>query len=60
MRRLGATRRIRAFLGRRCGCGAGGHRVRNTGPEGPVHAVVSGGGGAGLCPAQAAAGEGRA
>jgi hypothetical protein len=54
------TRRIRAFLGRRCGCGAGGHSVGNTGPEGPVPAAGSGAGGAGLCPAEAAAGEGRA
>ena len=29
-----------AFLGRRCGCGAGGHSVSNTGPEGPVLAAV--------------------
>jgi hypothetical protein len=34
--------------------------MSNTGPEGAVHAAASGGGGAGLCPAGAAAGEGRA
>jgi hypothetical protein len=50
----------RAFLGRRCGFGAGGHSVGNTGPEGPVPAAASGGGGAGPCPAGAGAGEGRA
>ena len=54
-----------AFLGRRCGCGAGGHSVGDTGLEGPVPAAVSGGGGAGpdrsgpYGPA-GAAGEGRA
>jgi hypothetical protein len=50
----------RAFLGRRCGCGAGGNSIRNTGPESTVPAAAPGGGGAGLCPAGAAAGEGRA
>jgi len=60
MRRPVSTLRTCAFLGRRCGCGAGGHSVGNTGPEGPVFAAVSGGGGAGLCPAGAGTGEGRA
>jgi hypothetical protein len=32
----------------------------NTGPESPVPPAVAGGGGAGLFPAGAAAGEGRA
>jgi hypothetical protein len=49
-----------AFLGHGWGCGAGGHSIRNTGPESPVPPAVSGGGGAGLRPAGAAAGEGRA
>ena len=57
---LVVTRRVRAFLGRRCGRGAGGHSVGNTGPEGPVPAAVSGGGGAGLRLAGAAAGGERA
>jgi len=49
-----------AFLGRRCGYGAGGHSVENTGPEGPVPAAVPDDGGAGLRPAGAGGGEGRA
>ena len=49
-----------AFLWRRCGYGAGGHSVENTGPEGPVPAAVSGASGAGLRPAVASAGEVRA
>ena len=50
----------RAFLGRRWRCGAGGHSVRNTGPESTVPSAAPGGGGAGLRAAGAAAGEGRA
>jgi hypothetical protein len=59
MRRV-SPRCARAFLGRRCGYGAGGHSVWNTGPEGAVPAAASGAGGAGLRPAGAGAGEGRA
>jgi len=54
------NRYARAFLGRRWRCGAGGHSVSNTGPESTVPSAASGGGGAGLCPAGAAVGEGRA
>jgi hypothetical protein len=50
----------RAFLGRRSGCGAGGHSMGNTGPEGTVPRAAPGGGGARLRGAGAAAGEGRA
>ena len=49
----------RAFLGRRWQCGAGGHSVNDTGPESTVPPAASGGG-AGLRPAGADAGEGRA
>jgi hypothetical protein len=37
------NRRASAFLGRRCGCGAGGHSIRNTGPESTVPAAAPGG-----------------
>ena len=60
MRPRVSTLGARAFLGCRRECGAGGHSVDNTGPEGTVLAAAAGGGGAGLCPAGAAAGEGRA
>ena len=50
---------VHAFLGRRCGCGAGGHRMRNTGPESTVHAAASGDGGGRLRRPGAVAGEGR-
>jgi hypothetical protein len=50
----------RAFLGRRCGRGAGGHSIGNTGPESPVFAAVPGGGGGRLRRPGALAGEGRA
>jgi hypothetical protein len=50
---------VHAFLGRRCGCGAGGHSMRNTGPESTVHAAASGGGGDRLRRSGAVAGEGR-
>jgi hypothetical protein len=49
-----------AFLGRRSRCGAGGNSIRNTGLESTVPGAASGGGGAGLRPAGAVAGEGRA
>jgi hypothetical protein len=45
------------LLRRRCGCGAGGHSIRNTGPESTVHAAASGGGGGRLRRPGAAAGE---
>jgi hypothetical protein len=48
------------FLGRRWQCGAGGNSVVNTGPESTVPPAASGVGGAGLRPAGAVAGEGRA
>jgi hypothetical protein len=48
-----------AFLGRRSRCGAGGHSTGSTGPESTVPRAASGGGGAGLRPARAGAGEGR-
>jgi hypothetical protein len=51
---------VRVFLGRRCGCGAGGHSIRNTGPESTVPAAAPGGGGGRLGRPGAAAGEGRA
>jgi hypothetical protein len=60
MRLSGFIPKLRAFLGRRWGCGAGGHNMSNTGPESPVPPAVSGRGGAWLRPAGAAAGEGRA
>jgi hypothetical protein len=50
----------RAFLGRRSRFGAGGHSMRNTGPESTGPRAASGYGGAGLCPAVAVAGEERA
>jgi hypothetical protein len=49
-----------AFLGRRYGCGAGGHSIHNTGPESTVPAAASGGGGGRLRRPGAGAGEGRA
>jgi hypothetical protein len=55
-----ATSLSRTFLGRRSGRGAGGHSMGNTGPESTVPGAASGGGGAGLCPAGADAGEERA
>jgi hypothetical protein len=48
------------FLGRRCGCGAGGHSMSNTGPQSTVPAAASGGGGGRLRRPGVAAGEGRA
>jgi hypothetical protein len=51
---------LRAFLGRRSRCGAGGHSMGNTGPESAVPRAAAGGGGAGLRPAGADAGQGRA
>jgi hypothetical protein len=50
----------RAFLGRRCGWGAGGHSVSNTGPEGTAPAAASGGPGGRLRRPGGVAGEGRA
>jgi hypothetical protein len=50
----------RGFLGRRCGRGAGGNSIRNTGPESTVLAAASGGGGGRLRRPGAIAGEGRA
>jgi hypothetical protein len=50
----------RAFLGRCSRRGAGGHSMGDTGPEGTVPRAPSGAGGAGLRPAGAGAGEGRA
>jgi hypothetical protein len=46
------------FLGRRWACGAGGHRVANTGPEGTARPAASGVGVAGLRLAGAVAGQG--
>ena len=51
---------IRAFLGRRCGCGTGGHSMSNSGPENTVLAAAPGGGGGRLRRPGAVAGEGRA
>jgi hypothetical protein len=53
-----STTDARAFLGRRSGCGAGGHSMGNTGPESTVPRAASGGGG--LRPAGADANQGRA
>jgi hypothetical protein len=50
----------RPFLGGRWGCGAGGNSTSSTDPEGTVPPAVAGGGGAGLRPVGAVAGEGRA
>jgi hypothetical protein len=50
----------RTFLGRRWRCGAGGHSMGNTGPESTVPPAASAVGGAGLRPAGADGGEGRA
>lgn len=58
MRRPKSTPTLRAFLGRRWGCGAGGHSTGNTGPVSHVPQAVSGGGR--LRPAGAFAGEMRA
>jgi hypothetical protein len=58
MRRPGSTPTLRTFLGRRWG--TGGNTMGNTGPESPVPPAVAGGGGAGLFPAGATAGDGRA
>ena len=60
MRRPESTPHARAFLGRRSRCRAGGDSMGNTDPERPVPRAASGVGGAGLCPAGAVAGEGRA
>jgi hypothetical protein len=49
-----------AFLGPRFRCGAGGHSASGTGPESTVPEAGSVVGGAGLCPAVADDGEGRA
>ena len=49
-----------AFLGRRCGCGAGGHSMSNTGPESTVPTAAPGDGGGRLRRPGAVAGEGRA
>jgi len=54
------TSDARAFLGRRSRCGARGHGTGGTGPEGSVPRAAAGGGGAGLRPAGADAGQGRA
>jgi hypothetical protein len=54
------TLTLRAFLGRRSRCEAGGHSTRGTGLESLVPRAASGDGGAGLRPAGAGAGEGRA
>jgi hypothetical protein len=52
---------LRAFLGRRSQVRvAGGHSMGNTGPESAVPRAAAGGGGAGLRPAGADAGQGRA
>jgi len=48
------------FLGRRWACGAGGDSMGNTDPESTVRPAASVGGGAGLRPAEAGDGEGRA
>ena len=55
-----SNRNLRASLGRRSWYGAGGHSTTGTGPESPVPRASSGGGGAGLRPAGADAGQGRA
>ena len=60
MRRSNSTSNARAFLGRRSRCGAGGHSTRGRGPEGTVPRAASGGRGARLRRAGAAAGQGRA
>jgi hypothetical protein len=60
MNRFGSTAVARAFLGRRSRCWAGGDSMGNTDPESTVPRAGSGGGGAGLRPAGADAGEGRA
>jgi hypothetical protein len=49
-----------AFHGRRSRDGAGGHNAWSTGPESTVPRAAPGAGGAGLRPAGAGAGEGRA
>src|SRR4029079_12284961 len=46
-----ASTKVLRLLGRRQRCGAGGHSVRNTGPESTVPPAASAGGRAGLCPA---------
>ena len=60
MIRLGPAFSARAFLGRRSRCRAGGSGLGNTAPESTVPRAGSGVGGAGLRPAGADAGEGRA
>ena len=54
------ARSVRASLGRRCPCGAGGDSIGNTAPESTVASAASGGGGAELRSAGAGAGEGYA
>ena len=51
---------VRAFLGRRSRCGAGGHSVGNTGPESTVPRAASGVAGGRLRRPGGDAGEGRA
>src|SRR5215217_7923308 len=48
------------FLAGRWRCGAGGNNVINTDPESTVPSAARGGGGAGLSPAGADAGQGSA
>jgi hypothetical protein len=60
MRRDDSILCVCAFLGRRCGCGAGGQSIGNTGPESTVHAAAPGAGGGRLRRPGAVAGEGRA
>jgi len=60
MSRPVSTSDARAFLGRRSRHGAGGHGTRGTGPKGTVPRAAAGGCGAGLRPAGADAGQGRA
>jgi hypothetical protein len=55
-----STTDARAFLGRRSRHEAGGHSMRNTGPESIVPRAASGRRGAGLRPAGAVAGQERA
>jgi hypothetical protein len=60
MRRPVSISDVRTFLGRRSRHGAGGHSTGVTGLEGTVPRAAAGGGGAGLRPVGADAGQGRA
>jgi hypothetical protein len=54
---IAASHNVPVLLRRRWVCAAGGDSVRHTDPESDVQPAAPGGGGAGLSPAGAAAGQ---